>query len=155
MRLAPFDLMHADVVAGWAATPADLDRWASLREAPTAETFAAWMAEPGCSAFLLCADRPVAYGELWLSRPEDEVELARLLVAPDARGRGVGRALVSLLVEEARALSVSTAWVRVVPENEPALRCYAAAGFARAPADMEAAFNAAQPRTYRWLRRGL
>ncbi|MGI3223421.1 GNAT family N-acetyltransferase [Streptomyces sp. GTA36] len=47
------------------------------------------------TARLLVEDeRPVAYGELWFDAEEDEVELARIIVAPDARGRGLGRVLV-------------------------------------------------------------
>jgi RimJ/RimL family protein N-acetyltransferase len=43
-------------------------------------------------------------------------------------------------------------WLRVEPDNEPALRCYAAAGFVRASPDEEAAFNIAQPADYVWMR---
>ena len=151
MRLAPFIPAHGDLVAGWAATPLDLDRWSSLDRAPTAETFAGWLAEPGTHARLLIGDRPMAYGELWVSEEEDEVEFARLLVAPDCRSRGVGRTLVRLLVEGSRGLPISTAWVRVVPENVAALRCYTAAGFSHASIEVEAQLNAVQPRSYRWL----
>jgi hypothetical protein len=42
-------------------------------------------------------------------------------------------------------------FLRVRPDNAPALRCYAAAGFARVPAADEAAFNQGQPGPYAWL----
>lgn len=155
MHLTQFTPSHSELVASWAPTPTDLSHWAALSEAPTDETFARWHAATGVHTRLLIEGAPVAYGELWVSEEEDEVELARLLVAPDCRTRGVGRALVRLLVEEARSFPVSTAWVRVVPENVAALRCYAAAGFTRASLAEEAEFNAAQPRAYRWLRLAL
>jgi ribosomal protein S18 acetylase RimI-like enzyme len=151
MLLAPFDLTHADLVASWATTSADLDRWASLKSAPTPETFARWLDEPDVRARLLVEDQPLGYGELWLSEDEDEIELARLLVAPERRGSGLGQTLVDLLVEESRRLPISTAWVRVVPDNSAALRCYLAAGFSLASPQVEAEFNAPQPRPYRWL----
>lgn len=155
MELRPFRPEHAALVAGWAETAEDLDRWASLDEPATAQTFAAWLDDPEVSAWMLIDDRPVAYGELWVSHADDEVELGRLLVAPADRGRGVGRAFVTLLVAQAGQLGVSQAWVRVVRDNAPALRCYESAGFARTPPEHEAQLNAPQPRSYRWLRRAL
>ncbi len=38
--------------------------------------------------------RLVGYGELWLDAEENEVKLARLIVAPELRGRGLGQRLV-------------------------------------------------------------
>lgn len=151
MRLTPFLPVHGDLVASWAPTANDLSHWAGLEQAPTEETFARWQEDPDTHAFLLIDDNPLAYGELWVSEEDDEVEFARLLVSPAHRGRGVGRSLVRLLVEESRGFPVSTAWVRAVPENVAALRCYAAAGFTRASAAEEARFNALQPRRYQWL----
>jgi RimJ/RimL family protein N-acetyltransferase len=40
----------------------------------------------------------------------------------------------------------------VVPANAAARRAYEAAGFARATAEEEAAFNAGQRRSYVWMR---
>jgi GNAT superfamily N-acetyltransferase len=151
MRLTPFTPEHASLVAGWASTREDQDRWASLAEAATPATFETWHADTDTHPRLLIGEAPLAYGELWLSTEEDEVELGRLLVAPDGRGQGVGQALVKLLVAEAKGFQVSTAWVRFVPENEAAHRCYAAAGFSRASTEVESAFNAIQPRPYCWL----
>lgn len=72
----------------------------------------------------------MADGELWVDDDEQEVELARLIVAPAHRGQGVGRRIVTGLVEHAHRIH-PTAFLRVRPENEAARRCYAAAGFAR------------------------
>ncbi|WP_030730376.1 GNAT family N-acetyltransferase [Streptomyces sp. NRRL S-237] len=35
-------------------------------------------------------EQVVGYGELWFDAEEDEVEPARIIVAPDARGKGLG-----------------------------------------------------------------
>ena len=153
MRLHAFQTADVALVAGWATTPAERQAWAALDHAPTSQTFAEWHADPDVEAYLLSDGRPVAYGELWVSTTEDEVELGRLIVAPDQRRRGVGRTLVTRLVHEARGLGVSTAWVRVVPENVAALRCYQGAGFTRTSPERETAFNAPQPRAYCWLLR--
>jgi ribosomal protein S18 acetylase RimI-like enzyme len=95
---------------------------------------------------------PLAYGEIWEDPDEDEAELARLIVDPAQRGRGIGHALATALLAEARRLGGVDVCLRVVPDNEPALRAYAAAGFARATADEDEAFNPGQPAAYVWMR---
>lgn len=153
MRLVPFDPAHANLVLSWARTPAELDAWASLGTAPGPGIFTTWLSDPDVHGRLLVADAPVAYGELWVSRAEDEVELAHLLVAPERRNRGVGRTLVEHLAAEAGRIPVSSVWVRVVPENTAAIRCYRGAGFEPVTPARESELNAPQPREYRWLRR--
>ena len=97
--------------------------------------------------------RPIAYGEVWTDSDENEAELARIIVAPEARGRGVGRRLVTLLVAEAERLGFDEIWLRVVPANAPAIASYTNAGFRRAEPDEEERFNRGQPREYVWMRR--
>jgi ribosomal protein S18 acetylase RimI-like enzyme len=122
---------------------------------PEAATFELWHADPDVVPFVgREGGALVAYGEIWEDRDEDEAELARLLVAPGARGCGLGRWLARSLADEAHARGFADVWLRVVPANEPALRAYAAAGFVAATTDEERAFNARQPIAYRWLRDG-
>ena len=102
-ELVDFQLSFAPQIAQWAVGPEDLDHWASLRQAATPATFAAWHADPDVRPRVLLEGGPIAYGELWISSEEDEVEFGRLLVAPQHRGRGVGRALVRALLQEARS----------------------------------------------------
>ena len=128
---------------------------AALSETPPLTIFGEWLADADSYGWLLVSDVPVAYGELWVAEADDEVELAHLLVSPHHRSQGVGRKLVRLLVEEAIRLGVSTAWVRVVPDNQPAIHCYSAAGFTRASDEVQSELNAPQPRDYCWLYRRL
>ena len=51
-------------------------------------------------------------------------------VAPDARGAGVGRALVEAVAEWARGRGCARLVLNVTETNEPARRFYAACGFA-------------------------
>ncbi len=81
----------------------------------TQDTFARWHAEAGVHPYVLADGDPVAYGEVWEDREEDEAELARVIVAPPMRGRGVGRTLIASLAGEARAMGFDEIWVRVVP----------------------------------------
>ena len=94
----------------------------------------------------------VGYGELWEDREEDEAELARLVIEPAHRGRGLGRALTRALADEGRRRGFAEVWLRVVEENLPARRAYEAAGFVRATPEQEAAFNTGQRRAYAWMR---
>lgn len=138
----------------WAGTAEEREAWAGLVEPhPDSAVFERWHADPDVHAFELLADGElVGYGEVWEDRGEGEAELARIIVAPEHRGRGLGRALVVFLVQRARALGYETVWMRAVPGNAAAIACYAAAGFVRASDEEAAAFNQGQPRPYVWMR---
>ncbi len=66
--------------------------------------------------------------------PGDRAHLARVIVRPDARGRGFGRALVRALLERAASRGARLATLNVYTENEAARRLYEAAGFTVAAA---------------------
>jgi len=115
-----------------------------------AEIVAGWGAAADVQAFTLVdAGALVGYGELWLD--EDEVELARLIVAPARRGQGVGRRLVEALTDVARQ-HADLIFLRVHPDNATATRVYRAAGFEPVDAATAAEWNQHQPVTYTWLR---
>ena len=94
--LQPFDLDQAALVASWAVGDEVVRAWCAVEgDAVPADVVAGWSQADDVEAFLFSdsADGPwVAYGELWLDDEEGEVELARLLVAPERRGQGLGRA---------------------------------------------------------------
>ena len=114
--------------------------------------FARWHGEAGVRPYLLDSrGTVVGYGEIWEDPVEGEAELARILIDPAARGRGLGRAFVTLLAAEARRLGWESVWLRVMPDNEAALRSYAGAGFLRASLEEETAFNEGQPEAYVWM----
>jgi ribosomal protein S18 acetylase RimI-like enzyme len=147
---------HVSLVAGWTLDAEELERWCGRRDYPLeAEVVLSWQTEADVRAFVLEGDTTLAYGELWLDETENEVELARIIVNPDRRGRGVGREFVRRLLEAARETGYPTAFLRVVPDNLVAIRCYEAAGFARVEQSQEQAFNQGQPRAYAWYRHPL
>lgn len=151
-RLRPFDPADAAVVAGWAGSADEVEQWCSRRSV-SAEVVAGWAAQPGVAAYGLVDDGVlIAYGELWTDDDESEVELARLVVAPSRRGRGVGRRLVAGLAELA-VRHHPVALMRVHPDNARALRSYAGAGFTPVSAAEADEWNRGQPRSYVWLRR--
>jgi ribosomal protein S18 acetylase RimI-like enzyme len=95
-------------------------------------------------------DDLIGYGELWVDSDRAGVELARLIVALDRRGQGVGRWLAVALANEALRIH-PVVFLRVRPDNGAALRCYAAAGFRRVAVEEEADWNTHQPVAYLWL----
>jgi ribosomal protein S18 acetylase RimI-like enzyme len=52
-----------------------------------------------------------------------------LYLAPEARGRGLGEAVMARLKEEARAMGLAALFLVVDPENLPARRLYDRRGF--------------------------
>ncbi len=62
-------------------------------------------------------------------------EVLALAVASDARGRGIGRALVTAALDEFRRRDVKSARVVTATGNKAALRCYELAGFRRVGSD--------------------
>jgi GNAT superfamily N-acetyltransferase len=90
---------------------------------------------PGRGAFLVAAraGRPVGCGAV--RRIEAGVaEVKRMYVAPEVRGLGVGRAVLSALEAEARALGCARLVLETGVRQQEALRLYERAGFTRVPA---------------------
>jgi ribosomal protein S18 acetylase RimI-like enzyme len=72
--------------------------------------------------------RFLAFGQFY--NRFDRINLARLVVHPDMRGCGIGRILVSLLMNAARPLFPLTEFsLFVYRDNTPALECYKSMGF--------------------------
>ena len=152
LRLQPFSADSAYVVSGWAQTNEEVLMWCGLPAAPVpAEQIHAWADEDWVQPFGLYRDeRLVAYGELWVDDDEAGVELARLIVDPAERGRGLGRRLASELADLARS-RYPLVFLRVHPDNIAAQRCYAATGFKPVEPHQAAVWNASQPVSYVWL----
>lgn len=130
-ELRPFALAESETVAAWAASPQDVRGVSGDGDFPlTADQVAAWTYEADY-AFTLRRDGDlVAYGEVVEDLVEQDVEVQHLLVAPDVRSSGVGRALLSRLcafLSEARPYP--EVWLRVGRDDAPAAACARAAGF--------------------------
>jgi ribosomal-protein-alanine N-acetyltransferase len=153
--LQEFDPADAALVAGWAVGDDVVRAWCAVEgDRVPADVVAGWSEADDVEAYLLSdGEAPLAYGELWVDDEEREVELARLLVAPEHRGRGVGRALTRALTERAREThpELPAVILRVRPENVPAIRCYRAAGFLDVPDEEQATWNRGQRFAYHWM----
>ena len=148
----PYETKYAREVISWPRDARELAMWTSRRERPTEETLRAWSETAGGEAFVFLQDGvPCAYAELWEEPDDDEAEVARVIVAPSHRRRGVARAVVGSLAEEARSRGYGNVVLRVVPENEGAIACYGQAGFVRASEELAAILNEGQPQRYVWM----
>jgi ribosomal protein S18 acetylase RimI-like enzyme len=136
------------------AEPADLDRIAALDDSFTTDTVFEVVAtpegftlrptpvdpplhkvfppddDPGGTVFVV-ADGPRVHGfvvvdlEHWHRR----LVIRQVTVAPEQRGRGIGRALVAHACAHGREHGAVTAWLETSTVNVPAVRAYRRMGF--------------------------
>ncbi|MBA2587082.1 MAG: GNAT family N-acetyltransferase [Alphaproteobacteria bacterium] len=67
-----------------------------------------------------------------LARAADgEAEILTLAVAPQARGKGLGRALLQAAIKKARSIGVQTMFLEVGIDNPAAMALYAGLGFTK------------------------
>ena len=81
-------------------------------------------------AFSLCGgnDRLAAFGQLYVHH--QRINLARLVVDPARRGRGIGKLLIHRLLATGREIFECREYsLFVFRDNEQALRCYRSMGF--------------------------
>jgi ribosomal-protein-alanine N-acetyltransferase len=93
-------------------------------EAWSVTMFAAQLGLPGVFALL-----DEAGGMILVRVAADESEILTLAVAPQARRRGLGRALVQAALDAATQAGAATMFLEVSDRNEAALTLYEAAGF--------------------------
>jgi ribosomal protein S18 acetylase RimI-like enzyme len=96
--------------------PEELARYAAL--AAAGHAFGGFDGER-CMGLAIC--EPTAWNR--------SMTLWEAHVAVDQRRRGVGRALLAAVVEQARALGLRRVWLETQTSNIPAIRFYAALGF--------------------------
>ena len=152
--LREFRGSDAREIARWPGSLEEVRRWAGSDPGWPVDVavFGRWHADPDVRPYVICeGKKQIGYGEVWVDEPEQEVELARIIVSPDKRGRGVGRRLVRLLLDRAALAGLPEAFVRVVPENGAAIGCYRGAGFSPVSEPEREVFNRGQPVDYFWM----
>lgn len=130
-ELRPFDLEDSTEVASWASSAEDAWIMNSSIDYPLQpDTVTSWRLESDY-AFILCLDGDmVAYGDIVEDVVEGDVEIQRILVSPELRGRGIGKALLTrMCVFLAASSQYSEVWIRIGRKNGPAGSCARAAGF--------------------------
>ncbi|MBO6041108.1 MAG: ribosomal protein S18-alanine N-acetyltransferase [Oscillospiraceae bacterium] len=79
--------------------------------------------------FLVAGENERVLGYVGMMTVLDEGYISNVAVAPEARRRGIARALVSTLLGRAEELSLSFVTLEVREHNEPAIALYAGLGF--------------------------
>jgi RimJ/RimL family protein N-acetyltransferase len=153
LELVPCLPSHAALVANWPASSTEVADWCELDEFPLpAQSVTEWNLD-GVEPYILReAGEIVGYGEVWTDPEDDLAELGRIIVAPAARGCGIGRGLITRLLREARLAGYAEVVIRVHPDNQPALRCGAAVGFVQVHPARADYWNTIQSTDYIWLR---
>jgi RimJ/RimL family protein N-acetyltransferase len=132
-QLMPFDRGQAMRVASWIRDDAEMFWLAPGTPPPiTPDKVVNWTRRRG-GAFLFGpreAD-PVGYAELnSMQRDPRDLWIGHVLIDPQHRGQGLGRALTAALVHRAFHIERARRLTLVVfPENTAAVRCYQSAGF--------------------------
>jgi GNAT superfamily N-acetyltransferase len=118
----------ADLVSAMVAEMVPLYGKIDVPEAPSATPED--MGPPG-GAFLVGYEdgTPICGGGI-KRLPDGTCEIKRMYVVPEARGRGIARALLVALEDEARALGYTVARLDTGPRQPHAEHMYRAAGYA-------------------------
>jgi len=125
----------------------DADGYLTYPDGTFDDGYAAWLADAASRAeksTVLAAfegDRlvgtvtwcPYGSGDAQLAKEPHQGEFRTLSIAPEARGRGVGRALVEECLNRARAAGLTEVLLFSLLEMVPAHRLYARLGFVRRP----------------------
>lgn len=115
------------------AFAASVERWTGDQDRE--DNWRARLAEPGACFVAEHGAAPVGMVAI---RPDDDgdgQQLISMWVAPSARGRGVGRALVGRVISEVAGKPL---WLRVIDGNETAIRLYQRCGFVLDDTDPDA-----------------
>jgi ribosomal-protein-alanine N-acetyltransferase len=97
----------------------------SFAESWDAAAIAALLATPGTFAF------QAGEGFVLARVAGEEAEILTLAVLPEARGKGLGRALLEAAIARAQDLGAETLFLEVGADNPHALALYARLGFAK------------------------
>ncbi len=138
---------EADAVGALTVAGYDADAYLTLPDGSFDHEYGGWLADGATRArdgvLMVAVDGEQLLGTVtWcppgspfreISTRDDQAEFRTLSVAPEARGRGVGSALVDWCITEARTTGLSEILICSLPEMLPAHRLYESRGFVRRP----------------------
>jgi len=153
LTLDDFREEHAQPVVDWVQSADEALGWAEVPYLRlTAEVLDSWHDSPAVVPCVGLLDGALcAYGLLIEEQTVRAAEVARVIVAPEFRGRGLGPAFAALLAAEERRRGMTSVFARSLRANRAAFACYRAAGFARVAREDEVALNIGKAEDYVWL----
>lgn len=136
---------EAEAVGTLTVAGYDADGHLTMPDGTYDHHYAGWLADGGTrgrdGVLMVAADGRDLLGTVtWcppgspfreLSTSDEQGEFRTLSVAPEARGRGVGSALVDWCITEARSTELTEILLSSLPEMLPAHRLYESRGFVR------------------------
>jgi ribosomal protein S18 acetylase RimI-like enzyme len=133
VNVVPLAAEHGDALVRFFGDLPGGDRTFIKEDVTDAGTVRAWAAEPaGRSRWIAVDDSGAVLGYvavLPLAGWSDHVGEVRLVVAPAARGTGLGRGLARHALVQAVEAGLTKLVVEVVPDQGPALALFTALGF--------------------------
>jgi [ribosomal protein S18]-alanine N-acetyltransferase len=105
---------------------------ASFPEGWTGESLASLLASPGAFALIFVEVSSLAAGFVLARVAADEAEILTLAVRPNARRKGLGRALMKAAAAQARKMGARAMFLEVGETNAPARALYQSLGFEEA-----------------------
>ena len=133
MTVVPLSAEHGDALVAFFRDLPDGDRTFIKEDVSDPATVRAWVADPaGGSRWVAVADDGAVRGYvavLPLAGWSDHVGEVRLVVAPAARGTGLGRDLARHALVQAVGAGLRKLVVEVVPDQGPALALFTGLGF--------------------------
>ncbi len=135
--LRPPDAADYAALGTWVPDAESCARWAGpkLPYPFNPQQLPQLLAEPGAHSFVLSRGPAEALGfcQFWV-RETGVAHLARIILAPAARGQGLASTMCSLLMAEAlRTVDAQAFTLRVYRDNHPALAVYEGLGFVAVP----------------------
>lgn len=132
VRLVSATSDHILVIKGWFNSFAEIHTWGGPQMTyPMSEkTFLALLTQPHLNSYVLVdeTDQLLAFGQHYMRL--DRWHLGRLAVKPKCRGQGLGKVLVTELLEAAsKQQAAIEASLFVFPDNLAAYGCYQSLGF--------------------------
>jgi ribosomal-protein-alanine N-acetyltransferase len=138
LGLRPPDAADYAALASWVPDAETCIRWAGpkLKFPFDPQQLPHLLAEPGAHSFVLSRGPAEALGfcQFWV-REAGVAHLARIILAPAARGQGLASTLCQLLIDQAAQTAGAHVFtLRVYRDNHPALAVYEGLGFVTDPA---------------------
>lgn len=131
-RLVQASTSEIRQVGSWIKTSKDCVLWSgpSLSFPIDLDNLPEVIGGEGIESYVLYdEDDLVGFGQL-VNKDQDRVHLARIIVLPIRRGKGIGRLLVGCLLNRCREKRYGRISLNVVKSNEVAFKLYTSLGFA-------------------------
>ena len=135
IKVVPFSDVWVPTLCSWIKNLNDLVYWSGntfSKQSFTTKIFSDHLRKAEISPFAGLNDKGtlVAYGEIVRNKCEDRLNLCRIIVHPNQRGRGIGKRFTKVLIDKIQVMeSCKSVRLNVLSSNHRAIACYSSLGF--------------------------